>query len=231
MPGGSTMLQRALSQTGENNIIRATYCCFVTVVCMREVMTRTVLGLLVLLLFALTEQSSAEQVPAGASSMPPEPTTISSAASVPVADNPSPVTSSTASSQAPVEYSPVPGLPADAPRTYYTYHTPFEFYLTLLSVGLLLVALVVLSAMAWKTGLTADYTRTFVIVVIVFAALFLISAGYSDQQAAPVYGLLGTIAGYIFGKMPSGDGKKEGEAEPGPVAEGEPAQPQPQVQP
>jgi hypothetical protein len=37
-------------------------------------------------------------------------------------------------------------------------------------------------------------------VLIVFAALFLVVAGYSDSQIAPAFGLLGTIAGYLFGK-------------------------------
>lgn len=36
--------------------------------------------------------------------------------------------------------------------------------------------------------------------VILFAALFLVVAGYSDKQIAPVMGLLGTIAGYLLGK-------------------------------
>ena len=31
-------------------------------------------------------------------------------------------------------------------------------------------------------------------------AIFLVVAGYSDQQIAPVIGLLGTIAGYLLGK-------------------------------
>ena len=36
--------------------------------------------------------------------------------------------------------------------------------------------------------------------VVISAALFLVVAGYSDQQVAPVFALLGAIAGYLFGK-------------------------------
>ena len=86
------------------------------------------------------------------------------------------------------------------PKAYWTFKTPYEFWLTGLTIALLATALVVLTVMAWRSGFSIDYTRTFVIVVIIFAALFLIAAGYSDVQAAPVYALLGTITGYIFGR-------------------------------
>ena len=42
--------------------------------------------------------------------------------------------------------------------------------------------------------------RTFGIIVIIFAAVFLVIAGYSDTQITPVIGLLGTIAGYLLGR-------------------------------
>ena len=42
--------------------------------------------------------------------------------------------------------------------------------------------------------------RTFGILVIIFAAVFLVIAGYSDTQITPVIGLLGTIAGYLLGR-------------------------------
>ena len=54
--------------------------------------------------------------------------------------------------------------------------------------------------------------RTFGILVIIFAAIFLVIAGYSDTQITPVIGLLGTIAGYLLGRKTDqpparGDGK------------------------
>lgn len=48
--------------------------------------------------------------------------------------------------------------------------------------------------------------RTFGTFLIVIAAVFLIVAGYSEKQIAPVIGLLGTIAGYLLGKS---SGKKD----------------------
>lgn len=42
--------------------------------------------------------------------------------------------------------------------------------------------------------------RLFGTVLIVISAVFLVVAGYSDTQIAPVMGLLGTIVGYLLGK-------------------------------
>jgi hypothetical protein len=42
--------------------------------------------------------------------------------------------------------------------------------------------------------------RIFGTMMIIISGLFLIVAGYADQQIAPVMGLLGTIAGYLLGK-------------------------------
>lgn len=42
--------------------------------------------------------------------------------------------------------------------------------------------------------------RVFGTIMIVFLAVFLVVAGYSDTQIAPVMGLLGTIAGYLLGR-------------------------------
>jgi hypothetical protein len=42
--------------------------------------------------------------------------------------------------------------------------------------------------------------RTLGTILILTFAVFLIVAGYSDQQIAPAMGLLGTIAGYLLGK-------------------------------
>jgi ABC-type xylose transport system permease subunit len=49
--------------------------------------------------------------------------------------------------------------------------------------------------------------RPFGTILIVTGAIFLIVAGYSEQQISPVIGLLGTIAGYILGK--ESNGKKQ----------------------
>ena len=45
-----------------------------------------------------------------------------------------------------------------------------------------------------------DLLRAFVTVLVVVAAVFLVVAGYSEKQIAPVVGLLGTIVGYVLGR-------------------------------
>ena len=44
-----------------------------------------------------------------------------------------------------------------------------------------------------------DVLKVFGTILIVVAAVFLIVAGYSEKQIAPVIGLFGTIVGYILG--------------------------------
>jgi uncharacterized membrane protein YkgB len=42
--------------------------------------------------------------------------------------------------------------------------------------------------------------KLLIITLIIFSVLFLITAGYDNNQIAPAVGLLGTIAGYLLGK-------------------------------
>ena len=44
--------------------------------------------------------------------------------------------------------------------------------------------------------------RTFGVTLIITAAVFLVVAGYTEAQIAPVIGLLGAIAGYLLGRGP-----------------------------
>jgi len=46
----------------------------------------------------------------------------------------------------------------------------------------------------------SECTRIVCITLIVIAGLFLIAAGFSNDQIAPVIALLGTIVGYLLGK-------------------------------
>ena len=46
-----------------------------------------------------------------------------------------------------------------------------------------------------------DAIKFILITLIVTSTLFLITAGYSNNQIAPAMGLLGTIAGYLLGKQ------------------------------
>jgi hypothetical protein len=82
-----------------------------------------------------------------------------------------------------------------------------ETYLSLgvLAFGLILVIFIVIVGFKKNTGWNQESTRVFAISVIVTAGLFLITAGYSDRQIAPMFGLLGTIVGYLLGKSPPGE--------------------------
>lgn len=103
-------------------------------------------------------------------------------------------------------------LPDDR-RAYLTFKTPYEYYLSALAVAVLFGGIVVLTLLSWRTGFTQDFARTFTILVIIFAAIFLLTSGFSQEQTAPAYGLFGTALGYIFGRIApdgshaSGDGK------------------------
>lgn len=90
-------------------------------------------------------------------------------------------------------------------QAYLTFKTPYEFWLTGLAIALVVVMAAMLCLMAALGALTPEFYKAFLILVVVFAALFLIVAGYTDQQTAPVFSLLGTIAGYIFGRSSNSD--------------------------
>jgi hypothetical protein len=74
----------------------------------------------------------------------------------------------------------------------------------MLSVGVLLFALVLSSLLTYlrRTSGVAEslFFKMVGLVLVVSAGLFLIVAGYTQQQIAPMMGLLGTIAGYLLGK-------------------------------
>lgn len=78
--------------------------------------------------------------------------------------------------------------------------TSREFYLSMaiLLFGLLVVALetVVITRSSWNL----DPLKIIGLTLVLTGCMFLISAGYSDREIAPVIGLLGTIAGYILGR-------------------------------
>ncbi|MCJ8167313.1 hypothetical protein MKJ04_20905 [Pontibacter sp. E15-1] len=46
-----------------------------------------------------------------------------------------------------------------------------------------------------------DTIKFIVITMVIVSTLFLITSGYSDSQIAPAIGLLGTITGYLLGKI------------------------------
>jgi zinc transporter ZupT len=64
--------------------------------------------------------------------------------------------------------------------------------------GLLICVLVM---MLMRQGRNADSVlKVMGTILIIISSIFLVVAGYTDTQIAPVMGLLGTIAGYLLGK-------------------------------
>ncbi|MEI6707546.1 MAG: hypothetical protein WCK96_10475 [Methylococcales bacterium] len=63
----------------------------------------------------------------------------------------------------------------------------------------------------YKGTTSHDVLKLFGTMVIVISAVFLVVAGYSDTQIAPVIGLLGTIAGYLLGSRDTTEKEKEKE--------------------
>jgi len=82
-----------------------------------------------------------------------------------------------------------------------------ELYLSLgvLTFGLILIIFTGIVAYRKNSGWDQEATRIFAVSIIVTAGLFLMTAGYSDQQVAPMFGLLGTIVGYLLGRSPPGE--------------------------
>lgn len=99
------------------------------------------------------------------------------------------------------EGQPVPT--GDGATAYVTYKTPFEYHLTWLTVALGVSFVLMFCFIHWRTPID-HFARHFIILTVVFSALFLIVAGYNEKQTAPVFGLLGTIVGYMFGALSGG---------------------------
>jgi hypothetical protein len=77
-----------------------------------------------------------------------------------------------------------------------------EFWLAIVILVLLLTVLIIEAWMIKSRKFTDDSAIKLVLITIVlFGVLFLFVSGYSDKQIAPVFGLFGTICGYLFGKM------------------------------
>lgn len=71
--------------------------------------------------------------------------------------------------------------------------------ITVLAFGLILTISVLYFLLKMGKGFGNVTFKTIGIILILTASLFLVVTGYSQAQITPVIGLLGTIAGYIFG--------------------------------
>lgn len=88
--------------------------------------------------------------------------------------------------------------PTAAEATWWSVTSAMTISAAVLVFGLLVLLLAAYLIRVGKN--TEAVLRIFGTILIVVIAVFLVVAGYTDTQIAPVMGLLGTIAGYLLGK-------------------------------
>lgn len=81
--------------------------------------------------------------------------------------------------------------------------TPYELWLTCLIIafGIIVMGLYIYSIRSIPDKRPEDVSRALIVVTVVTGSLLLITAGYSNEQIAPAFGLFGTIIGYMLGRM------------------------------
>jgi hypothetical protein len=75
----------------------------------------------------------------------------------------------------------------------------YNLSMLVLGFGLIIIGLETLLIFTKKIS-EENIVRFIIVTLIIISALFLITAGYSNNQIAPAIGLLGTVAGYLLGK-------------------------------
>lgn len=97
----------------------------------------------------------------------------------------------------------------EAKKQWWTTQDAMTVSTVLLIFGFL--AMVLVGQLLMRDRRADDVLKTLGVILIIFATLFLVVAGYNDQQIAPVIGLYGTIAGYLLGRAASGSDRTSGE--------------------
>jgi hypothetical protein len=78
--------------------------------------------------------------------------------------------------------------------------TWFELDLTKLIFLFALTALIFLYMIVRSDRCTPFLLRVYVITILIFGSLLVVSSAYTTQQISPVIGFFGTIAGYLLGR-------------------------------
>jgi hypothetical protein len=96
-----------------------------------------------------------------------------------------------------------PGIGSPPVGSFFSKLTPYEFWLTCLiaGLGLATIGILVFALLRMPQTRPEDISRPLIVITVVFAALILVTAGYSNEQIAPAFGLFGTIVGYILGRL------------------------------
>jgi hypothetical protein len=98
--------------------------------------------------------------------------------------------------------------------------SPYEFWLTCLIIafGLTVLALYIYAIRNIENCRPEDVSRALIVITVITGSLVLITAGYSNEQIAPAFGLFGTVIGYMLGRMSNA---------PSPTPENSPTEPPP----
>lgn len=81
--------------------------------------------------------------------------------------------------------------------------SPYEFWLTclIMTFGLLVLAMYIYAIRNIRDRRPEDVSRALIVITVITGSLVLITAGYSNDQIAPAFGLFGTVIGYMLGRM------------------------------
>jgi hypothetical protein len=86
---------------------------------------------------------------------------------------------------------------------FFSTRTPYEFWLTCVIglTGLLIMGLLIWSMRRSEHIRPEDISRPIIVITVIIGTLILVTAGYSNEQIAPAFGLFGTIIGYMLGRL------------------------------
>jgi len=81
--------------------------------------------------------------------------------------------------------------------------SPYEFWLTCLIIafGLMVLGIYIYAIRNISNRRPEDVSRALIVITVITGSLVLITAGYSNEQIAPAFGLFGTVIGYMLGRM------------------------------
>jgi hypothetical protein len=89
----------------------------------------------------------------------------------------------------------------DSERNFKYVISQKEFLLSTIIMFLLILSLIIEAILITKGKIPPEQAvKTIIITIIVFGGFFLVTSGYDDQHVAPLFGLLGTISGYLFAR-------------------------------
>jgi hypothetical protein len=108
----------------------------------------------------------------------------------------------------------------------FVFHAPkthIELWLTLLIIGfgLIVLSFYIYAVRNIPDRRPEDLSRPLIVVTVITGALILITAGYTNEQIAPAFGLFGTIIGYMLGRMSQPAPGGAAETPPAALKEGE----------